>query len=160
MPHRFSRRIKWNNVCKPPVKWKRVNTFQFLPSSAPQEIFLSDSSSLHESQQRASILVEQICFLTSGYHILCPPPSPPSHPQILYTLFSVNLVWYIWSQVFFSGETSVVWIPWNPLVPIFIAITISIGIWLYITLQCFQSTLYLHVLCIPDYFARKCSALL
>ena len=67
------------------------------------------STSLH---QRASIQVEQICLLTSGWipHIV--PSLLLSHSQMLSTLFSVNLIVCISFQGLLSwGESGL-----NPLV--------------------------------------------
>lgn len=143
---RFSIRSKLNNICKPPVQWKRVNTFQFLPLSP-----LLEFSSLHEFATEIPYpnWANLFPYLWISHN------THPSPPQLLSVLFSVNLIGHISLQDFFSGAPSVVWIPWDPFGPALVAVTILIGIWLCITLPSFQISLYLWVFCIPDYVAKN-----
>lgn len=153
MPNRLSVRIKWNNICKLPIRWERVNTLYFfclhlLPESLPFTVFQSPWFSMGH-------LCPGGLNLFSAFRMTadCSPSLPH---KMLSTPFSVTLLGYIWSQVFFSGKTSLVlsiWssicsfyrIAWHPIMYSFVMLS---------------KYFYLRVSSVPDNFVRKRSALL
>lgn len=76
----------------------------------PQEIFHSDSSSLHEFSTESLYPGWANCFCFSGYHIICPPPIPSSNA--FHTLLCESHQVYLIASLLFWGDFCDV----NPLV--------------------------------------------
>lgn len=125
-----------------------VPAFIFSPRTLLPTIF--QSSYIFNGVSVSRLLKSILWPLSATWYVF-------SNPQMLPTLFCDP---YRVCLIFFSAKISLVRIPWYPFGPIFITLTIFIGIWLCISSQFFQSTFYLCVLCIPDCFSRTGSTLL